>query len=576
MSHVSTASEDGPPEHQIMARVGGRAPSCPLCDSERLRFMFGNNGHRVEGCVDCGFRLLNPQPANDELRDVRVADSLVSDAPMESPINRATARAYLQQIARYGAVRGGRLLEIGCGPGDFLDEAAREGYELTAVELSPSAASRARARVPSATVHCDRLENIALPPGSFDVCVLCDVLEHVREPVEFVRKVQRLLRPGGVLFLATPTLDSWTARLLGRRWSAYKSEHLSYFNTQTIQNILYDAGFRDVVVSADRKALTLNCVTQHFRRFPVPLLTPLLAGACRLVPNRWRDRQMFMAGSGMAVCASAGASDRVGKRPCLSVVVPVYNEIATVDTLLNALLQKNVTGMDLEVIVVESGSTDGSRECVERFRHHPRVTVVYEDQPRGKGHAVRTGFQYAMGDYILIQDADLEYDLDDYDSLLEPLRQGRASLVLGARHGGSAFKMRQFQDQPLLGSLLNAGHWFFTTLLNVLFGQRLKDPFTMYKVFRRDCLAGLTFSCNRFDFDFELLIKLLRKGYRPLEVPVNYRSRSFNEGKKVSVLRDPLTWLWALLWLRTVRIDPVREIGRQRSQEKPAAARCAV
>jgi hypothetical protein len=101
--------------------------------------------------------------------------------------------------------------------------------------------------------------------------------------------------------------------------------------------------------------------------------------------------------------------------------------------------------------------------------------------------------------------------------------------------------------------------------VNVLFGQRLKDPFTMFKVFRRDCLYGLEFRCNRFDFDYELLVKLIRKGYRPVEIPVNYRSRSFKEGKKVSAFRDPFTWLAALAWLRFCRIDPLAEIERQRA-----------
>ena len=97
---------------------------------------------------------------------------------------------------------------------------------------------------------------------------------------------------------------------------------------------------------------------------------------------------------------------------------------------------------------------------------------------------------------------------------------------------------------------MNLGHWIFASLVNVVYGLRLKDPFTMYKVFRSDCLEGLKFECNRFDFDYELLIKLVRKGYRPIEIPVNYRSRSFKEGKKVKVIRDPLTWLRAIMKFR--------------------------
>jgi hypothetical protein len=110
--------------------------------------------------------------------------------------------------------------------------------------------------------------------------------------------------------------------------------------------------------------------------------------------------------------------------------------------------------------------------------------------------------------------------------------------------------MRHFSDQPSMSTMLNVGHVFFTTLMNVLYGQRMQDPFTMYKVFRRDCLYGLRFERNRFDFDHELVIKLVRKGYTPLEVPVNYSSRSFKEGKKVTLVGDPISWVITNIKLR--------------------------
>ena len=239
----------------------------------------------------------------------------------------------------------------------------------------------------------------------------------------------------------------------------------------------------------------------------------------------------------------------------LSVIVPAYNEVGTLDAVMHALLSKEIPGIDFEVVLVESGSTDGTRALALKYREHPRVKLVMEERPYGKGHAVRAGFQHATGDIILIQDADLEYDVNDYEALLEPVLQGQTRFVLGSRRGGTPSKMREFSGQPLLSAFCNCGHVFFTGLVNVLFGLRLHDPLTMYKVFRRECLAGLTFECNRFDFDYELLIKLVRKGYRPIEVPVNYRSRSFQEGKKIRVLRDPLTWLWVIFRLRLTRMD---------------------
>ncbi|MGH7997103.1 MAG: glycosyltransferase family 2 protein [Opitutaceae bacterium] len=230
----------------------------------------------------------------------------------------------------------------------------------------------------------------------------------------------------------------------------------------------------------------------------------------------------------------------------LSVVFPVYNERATVERALEALIAKSIPGVEIEIIVIEGHSSDGTREIVLGYRDRPRLKLILEDAPRGKGRAVRTGLAHATGDFVLIQDADLEYDLDDYEPLLAPILAGRQAFVLGSRHGEGGWAIRQFTDQPLRGLALNGAHWMFTLLVNAVLGTRLKDPFTMYKVFRRDCLDGLSFECDRFDFDWELLIKLVRKGYRPIEIPVTYRSRSFADGKKIRIWRDPPTWVRAL------------------------------
>jgi glycosyltransferase involved in cell wall biosynthesis len=237
----------------------------------------------------------------------------------------------------------------------------------------------------------------------------------------------------------------------------------------------------------------------------------------------------------------------------LSVIVPVFNERATVTAALDAITAKAIPGWEIEIIIVESNSTDGTRPLVEQYARLPHVRVHYEDRPRGKGHAVRHGLKHATGHVILIQDADLEYDLADYEALLAPLRAGTHTFVLGSRHGDSLF-IRKMDEQILHAFILNAGHWFFTALVDVSLGLTLRDPFTMYKVFRRECLAGLTFEANRFDFDWELLIKLVRKGHVPVEIPVRYTSRSFKEGKKVSMFRDPPQWLWAWAKFRFQRL----------------------
>ncbi len=242
------------------------------------------------------------------------------------------------------------------------------------------------------------------------------------------------------------------------------------------------------------------------------------------------------------------------KKNKLSVIMPVYNEAGTIKRTLDALIKKSIPGVDMEIILIESNSTDGTRNTILEYKGNSKLKLILQDKPRGKGNAVREGFKHIAGDFVLIQDGDLEYDLDDYDALLAPLISGQADFVLGSRHSGKTWKMRDFKDDKVNTLLLNSAHWLFCGLINLFFGLSLKDPFTMYKVFRSGCIKGLKFECNRFDFDWELLIKLVRKGYKPLEIPVTYNSRSFKEGKKVSIWRDPLTWIVALIKYRFVKI----------------------
>jgi glycosyltransferase involved in cell wall biosynthesis len=248
----------------------------------------------------------------------------------------------------------------------------------------------------------------------------------------------------------------------------------------------------------------------------------------------------------------------------VSIIIPVYNEAKTLATLLARVWAQAIPGASKEVIIVESGSTDGSRDIVADFlAHHAgdplvRVQAIHEEIPKGKGHAVREGFRVATGDILMIQDADLEYDTADYPRLLSPIIEGHAALVLGSRHmGPERWSIRDFSGAGLRSAWMNLGGVLFHGFFNLLFSTHITDPTSMYKVLRADCLDGLTFSCDRFDFDFELLGKLLRAGFVPFEVPVSYKSRGFDEGKKIRMLRDPLTWVVAILKAR------FRSLGRE-------------
>ena len=239
---------------------------------------------------------------------------------------------------------------------------------------------------------------------------------------------------------------------------------------------------------------------------------------------------------------------RARSRPLLSLVVPVYQEAATISVVLDRLVAMSIPGVDVELVVVESNSSDGSREKVLAYASHPRVRVILQDEARGKGNAVREGLAHVTGDIIGIQDGDLEYRLEDYPRLLEPILDGRSDLVLGCRQvPGQPIRTL---GHPLQSKVVNSAHWVFTGLFNAVYGARLRDPFTMYKIFRAECIEGMELVSDRFDFDWELLGKLIRRGYKPLEIRVSYDSRTFEGGKKVRFFRDPPTWVAACMRFR--------------------------
>jgi glycosyltransferase involved in cell wall biosynthesis len=237
----------------------------------------------------------------------------------------------------------------------------------------------------------------------------------------------------------------------------------------------------------------------------------------------------------------------------VSVIIAVYNEEDTVANVIEELLARRFPNFEIELVVVESQSTDSTRLKIKEFESRENTTFIYQDTPRGKGHAVREGLKHAKGDIILIQDADNEYSVDDYPSLINPLLAGTCDFVLGTRHKLGK-PMRVMPGERFQSSVLNAGHHFFTFLFNVLYGTKLTDPFTMYKVFRIKCIEGLEFESNRFDFDWELMGKMVRRNFIPIEVQVAYSARGFKGGKKVSYIRDPATWIFAAFRFRFCRL----------------------
>ena len=208
----------------------------------------------------------------------------------------------------------------------------------------------------------------------------------------------------------------------------------------------------------------------------------------------------------------------------LSVVIPVYNELNTIGRILSRVASLN---LNLELVIVDDFSTDGTREILEQIQDLPRVTVILKEKNEGKGAALRTGFEPVSGDYVVVQDADLEYNPSDIPMLLQPLLKGEADVVYGSRFIGE-----EQQDDSWIH---RAGNAVLTGASNLFSGLSLTDMETCYKAFSREVLMGITIKQNRFGIEPEITAKLARRGYRFVEVPISYDSRGYDEGKKIGI-----------------------------------------
>ncbi len=221
----------------------------------------------------------------------------------------------------------------------------------------------------------------------------------------------------------------------------------------------------------------------------------------------------------------------------LSVVIPVYNEISTIEEILKRVQS---VPQDKEIIVIDDGSTDGTREWLEKLTMQ-EITVLFHSENKGKGAALRTGFEQATGDIVIIQDADLEYDPRDYDCLISPIADGRADVVFGSRFLGGPHRVLFFWHY--------VGNKVLTVLSNMLTNLNLSDMETGYKAFRTSLLQKIRIKSNRFGFEPEITAKFAKLKCRIYEVPISYSGRGYEEGKKIT-WRDGLAALFHVIRFR--------------------------
>ncbi len=229
----------------------------------------------------------------------------------------------------------------------------------------------------------------------------------------------------------------------------------------------------------------------------------------------------------------------------LTILMPVFNEVRTIREILEQVDAADASGLEKDLIIVDDGSTDGTRERLQQLDGlKTPFRVLFHAQNMGKGAALRTALTYATGDIILIQDGDLEYDPGEYPELLAPILQGRADVVYGSRIRGGK-PVRDFSLVYLWGNK------FVTFVANLLYGAALTDMETCYKVFRADVIKNIQIRANRFEFEPEITAKVLKRRHKIVELPISYYGRDRAEGKKLS-WRDGIGALWTLLKYRVM------------------------
>ena len=268
----------------------------------------------LRACPECRLEFLHPQPDDTVLAAIYDADYFLGEdtgqaAARRSEMKRATGVLYLDALARLLPPETTHLLEIGCGHGEVLLEARSRGFRVAGIEVSAHAAAIANRSLGTQAVSAGTVETLQLPHDRFGAVLAADVIEHVRDPVRWLLRAQELLIPGGIVLLVTPSLDSWTRRILRSRWMEYKVEHLHYFSAASIRLLLERCGFHDIHVSPNRKVLTIDYIARHFDRFPVPILTSLARWLRRLLPRRIAHRHLLVPASGLiATARKAGAA----------------------------------------------------------------------------------------------------------------------------------------------------------------------------------------------------------------------------------------------------------------------------
>jgi 2-polyprenyl-3-methyl-5-hydroxy-6-metoxy-1,4-benzoquinol methylase len=524
----------------LTLRIRGRGAPLTAAAFSPSAHTTGGHGDLLE-CAECGAIQQPVLPAGAELRDLY--RDMTDDAYLgEEAGRRATGERLLDLMG--GFVPGGRLLDVGCGPGLLLDEARRRGYETVGLELSRESATHARDAL-GLDVRELALEDFADdgdPPG-FDVVVLADVIEHLDDPVDGIARCARLLRPGGVLCVVTPDPSSVTARVAGSRWWGFVPAHTCLLPRTTLRELLTAAG---LVVSTDVplvRTFSARRWVEGLAERLGPAGAPLAAAARRFPP---RARLSLSLGDERVVLAhrvdverpqTPLVRDRGGERS-VHVVLPAYRATRTIPDVVDEM---PLDAADRALLVDDASGDETSDTALAHG-----LEVLRHPANRGYGAGQKTGYARALNDgadAVVMVHADNQYDPAMVGEMVEPILAGRADMVIGSR---------LLEDRAIAGGMPRwkwLGNRLLTGIENRVFGVSFSEYHTGYRAFSASLLRSIAFLRNSDDFVFDqqIFAQVIARDARVVEIAIP--TRYFREASSVDLVtsvRYGRQTLWVL------------------------------
>ena len=521
--------------------------------------------HEFSRCRNCKSLFLTSLPSAESVRALYGGESYFANPAFGDPGTGGyygykdylgdrghLSEKFHQLIARLEChVTPGPLLDVGAGPGLMVAAARSRGWDAVGVDINPWAARYGREEL-GVEVREQSLEAAALADESFAAVTMLDLIEHVLDPDALVCEAGRVTAPGGGLAVLTPHAGSPVSRAMGARWPEVQRapEHVTLFSVAGLAELLSRHGYNVVGRRSIGKTSSLRILAADVG--PVaPAVGRAVERAVEQLPvGEWNvhlnPRTKFVLYAvKMPAAPSGGPAHRgrtrvqddhgaMGSAPApkpaaqpveLSIIVPVFNELERVERAIHAICGARLPVDGRELVVVDDGSTDGTRELLREREWPPAVRILEHAGNRGKGAAIRTGLTEARGTFTTIMDADLEYDAKSIADLLPPLLNGSTDAVYG---------VRRFESHSAYSFWYVLGNKLVTFAASVLYRRRLSDIMTCHKIMRTELFGSLSLSEDGFGVEPEITSRLLRCGALIDEVPIPYTARTRPEGKKLT------------------------------------------